>query len=851
MKGKRVKLALLSVMLVVMLVVSVNGSVLNGYYCQALPVSCETPKVILQSGTAGSSTIYTNSTSAKVSVAAPRNWWNSDYDYQRQISIVNNVASTLGSGYSVCLTVNTTSLVSSGKMLLSGNDLRIVYWNGSSWIETDRNVIDMNTGSTQVWFKTRADISASGSDNNNYMYYGNPSAVNPPANKSNVYDFWDDFDDASLDPAWTFSQIGGAAGSYSESGTVVILNATNSGDLWGTSDNFLFLSISRSYDVLVESYTSGWGGSHQTWSKMGGVQLRQSVDANSKNRIMSPVYSAVGATNSYRLSTGGSTSEQTTATQPRHNRLSRTRGTSRAWYSTDGTSWTELGSQISFSGELSDSVRLGIHLAGLSSSSHWVEVDWFKVRKYVDPEPSTYTGTEERADWLSGWDKRVKITIDNNDVDNALSNFPVLAYLSNSSGRNSDDVSFVFDELQIDANRKKIVVTTSDGITQCYVEIEKWDTANEKAWLWVKVPSISSSADTDLYLYYDSSQDDNTNYVGGPDSTPAENVWDTNYVMVQHLAETSGTHYDSTSNDNDDTSKSVNIQGGDIGKIDGADDFDDASSNYVTFPTSGMSTSAGAVSLWANLDHAHPTRSYFFCHRPGAEPNRIYLYEQGGIFYIGFANVFQTSTGYSIPLDEWHFYVLKWSGTNWYAYVDGQLVASGSYDGLTNTDSTCYLGTYKNTEEYLDGIIDEVRISNTTRSAAWIKASYETGRDNLLSFGSEESPTYDSVLKIVNQVADNWQVNLQVYDSSNTGRLSNMTISFHDGETSDQIVVSGGNITQSEGTLYDLAGSVTIYISISNLQATTSETSYIYVYLKILVPSTSTYNLFVITLEIA
>jgi hypothetical protein len=395
MKVRYFNIAILNVFLLVTLSVSVYGNVYNTFYGQAVPIRAETPKVVLQSGTAGTSTIYTNNTSAKVSVVAPRNWWNLDYDYRRQISIINNVASTLASGYSVCLIVNTASLVSGGKMLPSGNDLRIVYLNGSSWVEIDRDVIDMNAGSTKVWFKTRAGISASGSDNNYYVYYGNPSAASPPANKSNVYDFWDDFNDGSLGSAWTFSQIGGASGSCSESGTVVILNATNSGDLWDASDNLLFLSISRSYDVLVESYTSSWGGSHQTWSKMGGVQLRQSLDANSKNRIMSPVYSAVGATNSYRLSTGGSTFEQTTSTQPKYCRLSRIEGTSRAWYSTNGVSWTELGSQISFSGGLSNPICLGIHLAGLSSSSHWVEVDWFKVRKYVDPEPSTSVGPEE------------------------------------------------------------------------------------------------------------------------------------------------------------------------------------------------------------------------------------------------------------------------------------------------------------------------------------------------------------------------------------------------------------------------------------------------------------------------
>jgi len=133
---------------------------------------------------------------------APRNWWNHDYEYRSKITIDNNVASTLGSGYSICLDLDTAAPISDGKMLPSGNDLRILHLNMSSWIELDRHIIDMNTSSTQVWFKTQADISASGSDNNYYMYYGNPSAGNPPANKSNVHALWDDFNDGDCD-GWT------------------------------------------------------------------------------------------------------------------------------------------------------------------------------------------------------------------------------------------------------------------------------------------------------------------------------------------------------------------------------------------------------------------------------------------------------------------------------------------------------------------------------------------------------------------------------------------------------------------------------------------------------------------------
>jgi hypothetical protein len=116
----------------------------------------------------------------------------------------------------------------------------------------------------------------------------------------------------------------------------------------------------------------------------------------------------------------------------------------------------------------------------------------------------------------------------------------------------------------------------------------------------------------------------------------------------------------------------------------------------------------------------------------------------------------------------------------------------------------------------------------------------------------DASSTYDYVLKIVNQVTSNWTVNLQVYNSSRIDRLSSLNISLYDGGSSNQIAVSGGNITESEGEPYNLLGGVnsTICMSMSDLEATTSDISYLYVYLKIRVPDTSTYNLFTLTFEI-
>lgn len=141
------------------------------------------------------------------------------------------------------------------------------------------------------------------------------------------------------------------------------------------------------------------------------------------------------------------------------------------------------------------------------------------------------------------------------------------------------------------------------------------------------------------------------------------------------------------------------------------------------------------------------------------------------------------------------------------------------------------------------------KIKITSKNATTTQFQQKMNQVRLV-YGYNSSPNYDYVLAVVNQATSNMTVNLRVYASSNIGRLSNTTISFHDGTSSDQITVSNGNITQSQGASYNLAANATIYIKMSNLQATTTDRSYLYVYLKALVPNTTTYSLQIITFEI-
>jgi hypothetical protein len=195
------------------------------------------------------------------------NWWDTNYAYRRRVTVVNNATSTLGMNYSVSVTIDTASLISSGKLMPSGNDLRIVYDSGSVWVELDREVDGMSTVSTQVWFKTQASIPANSSDNNYYVYYGNPSAGNPPANKGNVYEWFDDFNRADKPDITTEtpyqSKTGGGTWSI-ENGT--LKNVGADGD-----PNKLMITalgnVTTAVDMLVKIDVTSFAGGD--YSRMG------------------------------------------------------------------------------------------------------------------------------------------------------------------------------------------------------------------------------------------------------------------------------------------------------------------------------------------------------------------------------------------------------------------------------------------------------------------------------------------------------------------------------------------------------------------------------------------------------
>ena len=109
---------------------------------------------------------------------------------------------------------------------------------------------------------------------------------------------------------------------------------------------------------------------------------------------------------------------------------------------------------------------------------------------------------------------------------------------------------------------------------------------------------------------------------------------------------------------------------------------------------------------------------------------------QDGTTLFGFVN----NTNVTYPIDtNWHYVVLTYSGANINLYMDGILVNSTSMTGNMSINAkNLILG------EKLTGSLDEVRISNIKRSAAWIGTSYNmmNSPTQFIQVESEQNQNY-------------------------------------------------------------------------------------------------------------
>lgn len=318
-------------------------------------------------------------------------------------------------------------------------------------------------------------------------------------------------------------------------------------------------------------------------------------------------------------------------------------------------------------------------------------------------------------------------------------------------------------QVAYDGNRKKIAVTTSDGLIQCYVEMEKWDAFNKEAELWVKIPAVSSTEDTVLYLYYDSAQPDNTQYVGDTGSMPGKNVWNGNYKGVYHMAQDPSFSEvkDSTLNTADGRAGGSmtpsDLVDAKVGKgldFDGTDDRVGVPDSSVFQAMQNITVEAWILPRRILQPGPFPqARQSIVSFKEGDNPTVgavLALPEDApskARFWVMVNGTWQSATGTTTiaPNSSWYHLTGSYDGTALRIYVNGVLEGETPAIGtMTNapgsTTSTITIGARaSNNTNWFKGLIEEVSIVDIAFSPAWIKATYNNQIDNLITFGSPES----------------------------------------------------------------------------------------------------------------
>jgi hypothetical protein len=342
----------------------------------------------------------------------------------------------------------------------------------------------------------------------------------------------------------------------------------------------------------------------------------------------------------------------------------------------------------------------------------------------------------DEAWWNSSWQYRKSITINHLKVVSDLTNFPVLVDLTDSdltskAQTDGDDIVFVAGGSKLDH------------------EIEVYSSGNGRLVAWIRVPSLSNTTDTVLYIYY-----------GNPTVSSQQNsagVWDSNFKIVQHFEEASGTCTDSTSNQNNGTPKNGVVQNA-SGKIDGACDFD-GTNDYVDVGSDASidDLTLITISTWIKMDAITGAAIY---DKNFTKGKSLYVSSGNLAFVQGFTGGspnpygwWRTSTA-SLTAGSWFHLAVTYNSSSLAndptLYINGALpsvfegnVPSGTALSDANYNATMG-GSISALNLFTNGITDEVRVSNILRSNGWITTEYNNQQSpsTFYAVGSEETQGY-------------------------------------------------------------------------------------------------------------
>ena len=411
--------------------------------------------------------------------------------------------------------------------------------------------------------------------------------------------------------------------------------------------------------------------------------------------------------------------------------------------------------------------------------------------------PFIETAKGDDPPWYnSNWAYRKNVTINSSYIDADLVNFPILVRTTMNTTK-----------VQADGDDILFVNATGDKLDH---EIEVYNATTGFLTAWVRIPSLSSSVDTVIYLYYGNA--------GCASQQNATGVWDEYYMCVRHLNEgtpngTSGEVKDSTINGLTGTATG---SGGEF------------PTQITTNTGYGLNMSSKGVIATDVADARYYPQTQSWCLEAYLYPkdkndwefvasfqqawnnNRISVGQHNTankwvlVVFAGTSALWNHQTFTSTTFDEWQFFGFSFNngGGNSYMYhgrAGGWTKTDcGSKSGNVNPNIAggefpgCWLGYY-----------DEVRISKgIVRSEAWHKATFNTIHNyaTFNTFGAEEENIGDILISGENPANESINVDdditqLSVYVEHTLGASMDITIEMNGQAPGSWIGVGNGTRT--------------------------------------------------------
>ena len=329
--------------------------------------------------------------------------------------------------------------------------------------------------------------------------------------------------------------------------------------------------------------------------------------------------------------------------------------------------------------------------------------------------------------WDKDWSGRKKITLDTKAaaINGDAAQVPVLVRLSSAN----------FDFLAGKEDGSDLRFLAEDDKTALPFQIERFDSVNNLAFVWVQVPKLQASNSTQhIWMYYGNSK------AAAAAATP---VFDAQQLAVYHFSETQGLPQDSSGKGFHATqSTATAVPSGLIG---GSAHVNGDGGLTLSNPALQQAKEVTA-SLWLNAERGDG-EVFSFGGLSLALAGGVPVLKMGGTSY---------KAAEPLTLNVWH-HVAVTGGAQAVLYIDGKPVANAA--GVLTAADSLRIGSS------LVAKIDEVQVSGVVRSEAWIAAQVQSQSETgvLLSQGEEqttdtsEGPNYFKAT-LQNLTVDGWVV---------------------------------------------------------------------------------------------